>query len=323
MSGIEFCKELISNEISLPIIILVGTDGNGLATEALKIGVDDYLIKDPDQGYLDQLPIILFDAVRKHTHRLASKYPDDGYIVSMTRYPIIIEDQNELIRCFSLDGTLTYVNSAYYRYFNETPDQLMGRSFLHYAPEEEHERIKEHIVSLSPQNPVKIIEHPVQGLDEEKRWLEWTDRAILNGHGNITGYQSIGRDVSRIKHALETLFQSQERYRSVMDIIPDGFFVCDIVSGDFLLINQQACDVFGYPMQEMLTLSLWDVVGSDNLEKLKDQIRTQVHEDIARLPNETYTMQHQNGKNIHVELSSSLTVIDGKRVLHGIIREKK
>lgn len=323
MSGLDFCRELIGHDISLPIVLLVGTDKNGLAVEALTIGVDDYLIKDPDQGYLNQLPIILFDAVRKHAHRQASKHPDEGYVTSKAHYPIIIEDQIEFIRCFSLNGALTYVNKAYCDFLNEAEDQLIGRLFLQYVPIEEHDKIKKHLASLNRQNPVKTIKHSVRGPDGETQWQEWTDRAILNGHGHIIGYQSIGRDISEKKRALETLFHSQERYRSIIELIPNGFFVCDITTGDFLLINQHACDLFQHPMQEVLTFSLWDMISPEDMEKLKDHIQAQSPEDITRLPIETYTFQPKKGKTINVELSSSIVILDGKRVLQGIIQEIK
>ena len=71
VSGLELCQELLEREVPLPLVILTGTGSEHLAVEALKAGVDDYLIKDPDQGYLDLLPVVLPDVVRKHGDRLA------------------------------------------------------------------------------------------------------------------------------------------------------------------------------------------------------------------------------------------------------------
>ncbi|MBN1848427.1 MAG: PAS domain S-box protein [Deltaproteobacteria bacterium] len=323
MSGLELCRELKENNISLPILLLVGTDKNGIATEALKIGVDDYLVKDPAQGYLDKLPIMLFDTVRKHIHRMASKNFDEGFTTTKKHLPLIIEDQNEFIRCFTMDGILTYVNDAYCRYMNKAQNRLVGESFLQHIPIEEHANIKKHLASLGRQNPMKTIEHKVDGPNGVICWQEWTDRAVFDDHGQIIEYQSVGRDISEKKRALETFFQSQERYRSLVELIPNGFFICDVITGDFLLINQQACDLCHYSMQEMLTFSLWDLMSSGDLEKLKEHIQTQSHDDIGRLPRETYTIQTNDGKPVRVELSASIVILDGKRVLQGIIQEGK
>ena len=237
MSGLDFCKELVAREIPFRIVILSGTGSDGLAVEALKIGIDDYLIKNPDLGYLDQLPIILLDAVRKHTSRQASKRPDEGFVRSEAHYPIVIEDQKEFIRCFTLGGKLSYVNDAYSRYLNKRPEQLIGQDFLEFVHVEDKEKVKEHISSLNKDNALNTIECRVEKNDGKTYYQQWTDRAIFNGNGTIIEFQSIGHDISDKKRAIETLIQSQERYRSIIELIPNSFFICDTTSGDFLLIK--------------------------------------------------------------------------------------
>ncbi len=321
MSGLDLCKELLVGNIPLPVVMLIGTASNGLAVDALRAGVDDYLIKDPDQGYLDQLPIILFDAVRKHSDRLASKQPDEGFVYSQHRYPIIIEDQAELIRCFSLDGTLTFINDAYCRFFNEKREQLIGRHFMQFVPIEDQEAIKKHLASLDRNNAVKTIEHRISQSAGDFRWQEWTDRAIFNGQGRLIAFQSIGRDISEKKQMEEAIQQGDDRYHSLIEITPNGFFICDITSGDILLINQKACDLFGYAMQEMLTRSLWDLIVAEEQEKLLERIQTQRHEETLKLPREVYTMLHKDGTAFSAELLSSLITFEGNLVLQGIVRK--
>jgi len=73
MSGLELCKELLDNHVPLPLMILTGKGSEELAVEALKAGVGDYMIKDPGRGYLDLLPVVLPEVVRRHGDRLARK----------------------------------------------------------------------------------------------------------------------------------------------------------------------------------------------------------------------------------------------------------
>ena len=70
-SGLDLCKELLDEGTPLPLVILTGAGSQQLAVEALKAGVYDYIIKDPGQGYLDLLPVVLPDVVRRHEERLA------------------------------------------------------------------------------------------------------------------------------------------------------------------------------------------------------------------------------------------------------------
>jgi len=73
MSGMELCKALLGEKVPLPLVILTGRGSEALAVEALKAGVDDYIVKESGQDYLDLLPLILPDVVRKYEDRLARK----------------------------------------------------------------------------------------------------------------------------------------------------------------------------------------------------------------------------------------------------------
>src|SRR5690349_2503841 len=50
MSGLELYRELRTSNIPIPFVLLTGAGAENLAVEALKAGVDDYIIKDASQG---------------------------------------------------------------------------------------------------------------------------------------------------------------------------------------------------------------------------------------------------------------------------------
>jgi PAS domain S-box-containing protein len=78
ISGLELCKELLDAGTPLPLVILTGEGSQQLAVEALKAGVYDYIVKDPGQGYLDLLPVVLPDVVRRHGERLAREQAEEA-----------------------------------------------------------------------------------------------------------------------------------------------------------------------------------------------------------------------------------------------------
>ncbi|HEY3425250.1 MAG TPA: PAS domain S-box protein, partial [Negativicutes bacterium] len=75
---------------------------------------------------------------------------------SEARYRGVVEDQVELIRRFLPDGTLTFVNGAFCRYFDKTMEELLGQSIMTLIPEEDHEALEAQIFSLSIENPVAL-----------------------------------------------------------------------------------------------------------------------------------------------------------------------
>jgi len=76
MSGLNLCKALIKGKTSLPLVILSGQKKMQLAVEALKAGVNDYIIKDSGE-YLNLLPIVLPEVVKKHEDRLSRKLAEE------------------------------------------------------------------------------------------------------------------------------------------------------------------------------------------------------------------------------------------------------
>lgn len=78
MSGLDLCKELLSKRSPLPLILLTGRGSQELAIEALKAGVNDYIVKEHGQAYLDLLPVVLPEVVRKHGDRVAREQAEEA-----------------------------------------------------------------------------------------------------------------------------------------------------------------------------------------------------------------------------------------------------
>ncbi len=124
---------------------------------------------------------------------------------SNERYYKVVESQTELICRYLPDGTLTFVNDAYFRYFQRSEEELVGRSFWPLIPEESRVAGKQHLAAITPDHPVAVIEHPVIAANGETRWQQWTDRGFFNEQGLIIEFQSVGRDITERRQAEEAL----------------------------------------------------------------------------------------------------------------------
>ena len=121
--------------------------------------------------------------------------------LSEARYRAIVEDQTELICRFLPDGTLSFVNTAYCRYFGRKREELIGRNFLTLIPAEDQDTVKKQFAFLSQKNPVAMYEHRVLLANGEIRWQQWTVRALFDKKGNLIEFQSVGRDNTKCKQA--------------------------------------------------------------------------------------------------------------------------
>lgn len=132
---------------------------------------------------------------------------------SEARYRAIVEDQTELICRHRPDGTLTFVNEAYCRYFGKRREEWVGRSFLSSVVAEDRIRLNDEIRNLSRENPVATVEHRVEGPGGGIRWQLWTHRMIHDPQGRHIEFQSVGMDITERKAMEEALAKSAEKIK--------------------------------------------------------------------------------------------------------------
>jgi diguanylate cyclase (GGDEF)-like protein/PAS domain S-box-containing protein len=145
---------------------------------------------------------------------------------SEDRYRGIVEDQTDLICRFQADGTMTFVNQAYARFFGTTVEALVGTSFEPRVPEEDRARLQRALGSLGPRKPVTMVEHQVALDDGRIRWQQWAERAVLDEHGEVVEYQAVGRDVTKQRRA-EALVVDQAR---ILETIAKGAPLTDTLT---------------------------------------------------------------------------------------------
>ena len=135
MSGLDLCKALWEKRIELPLVILTGKGSEELAVEALKWGVVDYLVKDSGEGYLDLLPVVLTEAVRRYEDRIARKRAEAALRASEERYRTVLEVSPVPIAVYGIEGKVIYVNQAFTRIFGWSREEVMGKT-IDYVPAE-------------------------------------------------------------------------------------------------------------------------------------------------------------------------------------------
>ncbi|HEY3421210.1 MAG TPA: PAS domain S-box protein [Methanomassiliicoccales archaeon] len=121
-------------------------------------------------------------------------------------YRSVVEDQTDLISRVLLDGTITFVNGAFCRFFGKRMEDLVGRVFELGIPEGEENDLTTMMSSLTPENPTSSWEFRLIRADGKMRWMQTTFRGIFDTDGNILEVQSVGRDISeRIQMEQEML----------------------------------------------------------------------------------------------------------------------
>ncbi len=131
------------------------------------------------------------------------------------RYKQIVEDQIDLICRYQADFTLTFVNEAYAAMYQKRPEELIGTNFFDLMSPEDCENSLVYLSKLSPDNPVASSEHRSLLPDGTVRWLQWTDRVIMDANQQIIEFQGVGRDITD-RVVAEQAAQEQRRYADAL-----------------------------------------------------------------------------------------------------------
>jgi len=77
MTGMDFYRRLQHSNNLPPFVMLTVAGSENLAVEALQAGMYDYIVKDPEQGYLKLLPLKLADVRQRKCDRQARRQAQD------------------------------------------------------------------------------------------------------------------------------------------------------------------------------------------------------------------------------------------------------
>ena len=132
----------------------------------------------------------------------------------------MVEDQADLICRFLADGTYTFVNAGYCRYFHRPAEELIGQKVWQFVPEFQRPIADAFLATVTPEHPVASVEKQVIGPGGEARWIEWTARGFLDEGGRVVEFQVVGHDITDRKRAEEVIKQSEEQVRHFVEHVP-------------------------------------------------------------------------------------------------------
>jgi PAS domain S-box-containing protein len=266
--------------------------------------------KNLEDGYR-RLSEELEERVRERTEELRK---------SAERYRAVVENQSEFIVRWKPDGTRTFVNDAYYRYFGITPEQAISTSFVPLVVEEDRLAIEEKIVRLTTGVADSETEiHRVIRPDGSIGWQEWTDQSIRDEAGNIIEFQSIGRDITERKQAEEALRKSEEKFAKAFRSSPTIITITQLNNGKILEVNEAFEKIMGYTREEALgkttvQLDIW------RSQTDRDDFMRAFYAN-SQLKNAEVQFRTKGGNYITCLYSAELIELDGEKCLLSVIED--
>jgi PAS domain S-box-containing protein len=187
-------------------------------------------------------------------------------------YRLVVEDMPALICRFLPDGSLIFVNSRYASFFSKTKEALIGQNFFQFIPEEQRQKVRHHVSSLSQEKPMVTYEHQVIAPDGSLRWQQWTDRAIFDEEGRIREYQSLGIDITDQRQAEEALKISEKKYRNLVENMNDLIYTVDR-DGKVTFVSPSVESLIQYGASEVMGRHLGEFIHQGDLPLLAENFQ--------------------------------------------------
>jgi PAS domain S-box-containing protein len=144
---------------------------------------------------------------------------------SEKKYRELVENANSIILRRDLAGKITFFNEYAQRFFGFSAKEILGKSMIGtIAPEKDSQGNDQTEALLAVgADPGKYPAHEYenQRSSGERVWVSWTNRALHDPQGKVTGILCIGNDVTalreaeREKKALEARLQRAEKMEAI------------------------------------------------------------------------------------------------------------
>ncbi len=197
-------------------------------------------------------PIVFRGVVRDVTER---KLTEEALRHSEERYRNILESIQEGYFEVDLAGNLTFVNDAMCENLKFTKEELIGMNFSQYTDETNARELYQVYNKIyRTGEPVKIADFEFIRKDGTKLFAETSTALVRDADGKIIGFSGVSRDITDRKLTEDALRQSEEKYRTVLEEMEEGYFELDL-SGNFTFVNNAECRNLGYSREELIGMN--------------------------------------------------------------------
>jgi PAS domain S-box-containing protein len=187
---------------------------------------------------------------------------------SEERYRTILEDIEDGYYEVDLAGTFTFLNDSMSRIFGYPKEELLGMNNRQYTDKEVAKKVFQDFNRIYKTGEHgRVIDYEITRKDGTKRYIGTSASLQKDSSGKPIGFRGIVQDITERMRAQEALRQSEERYRTILESIQDGYFEVDL-AGKFTFLNDSMCRIFRYPKEELIGMNSRQYNDQENAKRI-------------------------------------------------------
>jgi len=183
------------------------------------------------------------------------------------RYRYLFEHSQVANALVSLDGRMLEVNEAAAQLYGYDKSEIIGRELLEFIAPESRAKVAEAFARGLAGTQAEPLEIEVATKKGARTFYFPGGYHILFEGGKEAGFLISAVDITEHKKADETLKHSEERYRTILDEMQDGYFEVDL-AGNFTFVNDAVCHQLRYSREELVGMNNQTITESDDVERV-------------------------------------------------------
>ncbi len=223
---------------------------------------------------------------------------------SEERYRLIAENMYDMIRLVDTQGTNIYSSPSHKAVLGYSPEERVGKSSFEVVHPDDMGNVQQIFAEALVESKPARVEYRARHADGHYVWIETISNFIYDDSGQIAGGVLSSRDITDRRQTEEKLRKSEERYRTIIEGMEDGFFEVDL-TGRFTALNEAICRIVQLPADELIGMSTFDYTSPQTEKKLyhtfSNVFRTGEPADV-----EDYEIIRRDGSKRILELSASM-----------------
>jgi len=234
---------------------------------------------------------------------------------SEEKYRAILESIEELYYEVDLTGNLIISNDSMSKILGYSKDELIGMNNRQYMDDETSKKVYQTFNEVYRTGiPTKAFDWELIRKDGTKRILETSVSLRRDSKGRPTGFYGVGRDITERKKAEAILRESEEKYRTTLHSIEEGYYEVDLV-GNLAFFNDALARFSGYSKEELMGMNNRQFMTEEAAKKVF-QVFSEVYRTGEPANPFDWEMIRKDGTKRFIEASASL-IHDSKNQLIG------